>query len=260
MADDARNVAVLIDFENLNDSTSLRKVLEHGAKRGNVVAKLAIGDFGANGDKAHAKLRELGILPVQQSAAVKGKNSSDIRLTIEAMSLFYNREKSVDVFVIATSDTDFLPLAQWLRAAGKHVVGAGRSDASPLWQKGVDEFVVVKEVKVTDEVVKAPEKSKSSPSSKANKPAVKAKTAKTNVINPAYKEVIETAIKDVFSNGASEVRSRALLKRVMQLDQGFSCRKAGFNSFRKLIASFGMVRIPANPPTGEFVIRKRGSW
>ena len=254
MADYARNVAVLIDFENLNDVTSLRRVLEHAGKCGNVVAKLAIGDFGANGDKAHAKLRELGILPVQQSAAVKGKNSSDIRLTIEAVNLFYDRGKSVDVFIFATSDTDFLPLAQWLRAAGKRVVGAGRSDALELWQKGVDEFVAVKEVKVADEVAK------SSAKSKAAKPAVKAKTAKTNVLNPAYKGVVETAIKDVFSSGASEVRSRALLKRVMQLDQGFSCRKAGFNSFRKLIASFGMVRIPANPPTGEFVIRKRGKW
>ena len=260
MADDARNVAVLIDFENLNDAKSLRKVLEHGAKCGNVVAKLAIGDFGANGDKAHAKLRELGILPVQQSAAVKGKNSSDIRLAIEAVNLFYDRGKSVDVFVVATTDTDFLPLAQWLRASGKRVVGAGRSDASPLWQQGVDEFVVVKEVKVVEEAAKVSAKSKSSPSSKANKPAVKANTAKTNVLNPAYKEVIGTAIQDVFSNGASEVRSRVLLKRIVQLDQGFSCRKAGFNSFRKLIASFGMVRIPANPPTGEFVIRKRGNW
>ena len=52
MADDARNVAVLIDFENLNDAGSLRKVLAHGAKCGKVVAKLAIGDFSANGDKA----------------------------------------------------------------------------------------------------------------------------------------------------------------------------------------------------------------
>ena len=254
MADDARNVAVLIDFENLNEKESLRKVLEHAGKCGNVVAKLAIGDFGANGVKAHAKLRELGILPVQQSAAVKGKNSSDIRLTIEAMVLFYDRAKSVDVFVFATSDTDFLPLAQWLRAAGKHVVGVGRSDASELWQRGVDEFVVVKDVMVVDEVAK------SSAKSKAAKPAVKAKTAKTKVPNPAYKGVIETAIRDVFSNGASDVKSRVLLKRIVQLDQGFSCRKAGFNSFRKLIASFGMVRILANPPTGEFVIRKRGSW
>ena len=262
MAVDARNVAVLIDFENLNEEESLKAVLVAGAKYGKVVIKIAVGNFSTSGDSGHQRLQELGILPVHESTAGKGKNSSDMRMAIEAVNLFHDREKSIDVFVLATSDVDFLPLAQWLRAMGKHVVGAGRSSAVAKWQTGVDEFVVVKDVEVAVETSKPPPsaktqtvaKSKSSQASKASK------SAKTSAVNPEYKGVIETAIEDVFSNGATEVKSRTLLKRIVQLDREFSCRKAGFNSFRKLVASFNRVSIAAKPSTGEFVIRKRGNW
>lgn len=262
--DDARNVAVLIDFENLNENESLRKVLDHGAKCGNVVIKLAVGNFSVGGD-GQRRLQELGIQPVHQSTAGKGKNSSDMRMAIEAIDLFHRPSLPIDVFVLATSDVDFMPLAQWLRASGKRVIGAGRSDALELWQRGVDEFVVVKEVKAEAKASTVSKsqpvgKSKSSQSTKASKAATAGKTAKTNVINPKYKDIVETAISDVFVNGATEVKSRVLLKRIMQLEREFSCRRAGFNSFRKLVASFGRVSIPAKPSTGEFVIRKQGNW
>ena len=267
MADDSRNVAVLIDFENLNESQSLEAVVELGAKYGRVVVKSAIGNFSAIGDNGQQLLQQLGIQTVHQSTAGKGKNSSDMRMAIEAVNLFHDREKSIDVFVLATSDVDFLPLAQWLRASGKHVVGAGRSDASSKWQTGVDEFVVVKEVKVAEAAAKSSSAaksrtnatSKSPPSTKTSKPATKGKTAKSNALNPKYNGVIETAINEVFSNGATEVKSRTLLKRIVKLDPQFSCKKAGFNSFRKLVASFNQVRIPAIPSTGEFVIHKSGA-
>ena len=247
MADDARNVAVLIDFENLNEKESLRKVLEHAGKCGNVVAKLAIGDVGANGVKAHAKLRELGILPVQQSAAVKGKNSSDFRLTIEAMSLFYNREKSVEVFVIATSDTDFLPLAQWLRAAGKHVVGAGRSDASPLWQKGVDEFVVVK---VVEEVEMSKDSATTNVTSKPSAP-------KPKTLSKTHRAVIDKAISRAFGDGTGPVTNTEFLKVIREIDPKFSRKTHGFNSLRKLVQSVKRLHVPPEPKIGDFVIHLR---
>ena len=250
MADDARNVAVLIDFENLNDVTSLRRVLEHAGKCGNVVAKLAIGDFGANGDKAHAKLRELGILPVQQSAAVKGKNSSDIRLTIEAVNLFYDRGKSVDVFIFATSDTDFLPLAQWLRASGKRVVGAGRSDASPLWQQGVDEFVVVKEVKVVEEVEISKESATTNVTSKPSAP-------KPKTLSKTHRAVIDKAISRAFGDGTGPVTNTEFLKVIREFDPKFSRKTHGFNSLRKLVQSVKRLHVPPEPKIGDFVIHLR---
>lgn len=269
MADDARNVAVLIDFENLNESQSLEAVVELGTMYGKVVIKLAIGNFSTSGDSGHQRLQELGILPVHQSTAGKGKNSSDMRMVIEAVNLFHDREKSIDVFVLATSDVDFLPLAQWLRALGKHVIGAGSSTAVTKWQTGVDEFVVVKEVKVAAEAAESVNKAsttsnkKKAPKSKpasTNKPPASGKSATPNVLNPKYKDVIETAISQVFGNGATEVESDALLKRIMKIEPQFSCRKAGFTRFRKLVESFDQVSIPVDSSGGKFVIRKRGNW
>ena len=251
MADDARNVAVLIDFENLNDAKSLRKVLAHGAKCGKVVAKLAVGDFSANGDKAQAKMRELGILPVQQSAAVKGKNSSDIRLAIEAMNLFHDRERLIDVFVFATSDTDFLPLAQWLRASGKHVVGAGRSDSSPHWQKGVDEFVVVKEVKVAEE------EDKSNEVAAATTSTGKASTQKPKTLSNEHRAVIDKAINRAFADSTGPVTNTEFLKVIREFDPKFSRKTHGFSSLRKLVQSVKRLRVPPEPKTGNFEIHLR---
>ena len=262
MADDSRNVAVLIDFENLNESESLDAVVKLGTKHGTVLIKLAIGNFSVSGDDGQRRLQELGIQPVHQSTAGKGKNSSDMRMAIEAVNLFHDREKAIDVFVLATSDVDFLPLAQWLRAMGKHVVGAGSSSASTKWQKGVNEFVVVKTVKSASNSTESSStpKLKSSQSAKASQSAINGKAATPNVLNPEYKDVIETAIIQVFNNGATEVASDMLLKRIMKIEPQFSCRKAGFTRFRKLVDSFDQVRIPADPGGGKFVIRKRGNW
>ena len=269
MADDARNVAVLIDFENLNESESLDAVLKLGAKHGSVLIKLAIGNFSVSGDDGQRRLQELGIQPVHQSTAGKGKNSSDMRMAIEAINLFHDPRLSIDVFVLATSDVDLLPLAQWLRAMGKRVVGAGSSSASTKWQKGVDEYVVVKEVKVAIEAAASANKAsttskkKKAPKSKpanTNKPQASGKSATPNVLNPKYKDVIETAISQVFGNGATEVESDALLKRIMKIEPQFSCRKAGFTRFRKLVESFDQVSIPVDSSGGKFVIRKRGNW
>ena len=240
----------------------MEAVVELGTKYGKVVIKLAIGNFSVSGDDGQRRLQELGIQPVHQSTAGKGKNSSDMRMAIEAINLFHDREKSIDVFVLATSDVDFLPLAQWLRAMGKHVIGAGSSSASTKWQKGVDEYVVVKRLKSASNSTKASSapKLKSSQSAKASQSATNGKAATPNVLNPEYKDVIETAILQVFGNGATEVPSDTLLKRIMKIDPQFSCRKAGFTRFRKLVESFDQVSIPVDSSGGKFVIRKHGNW
>ena len=88
--------------------------------------KRAYGDWSTG--KGSSALLELGIEPVQVfRTGSSGKNASDIRLTIDAVDLLH--QSPVDVFVLASSDTDFIPLVSKLRAAGKMVIGAGRESA-----------------------------------------------------------------------------------------------------------------------------------
>ena len=250
MVDDSRNVAVLIDFENLNDTKSLKKVLAHGGELGWVVVKRAVGDFSANGDKTQSKLRELGILPVQQATAGKGTNSSDMRMAIEAIDLFHHRDMSIDVFVLASSDADFLPLAQWLRAAGKSVVGAGRSDASEMWQQGVDEFVVVKTVKAV--AVTQSSKMVQVPKSSAKTPTPKPKT-----LSKKHREVVDKVISDIVAEGSKPISNVKFLKRIRGYDENFSSKTHGFSSLRKVVQSIDTLHVPAEPKTGNFMIHIR---
>ena len=251
MADDSRNVAVLIDFENLNESESLDAVVKLSAKHGNVLIKLAIGNFSVSGDDGQRRLQELGIQPVHQSTAGKGKNSSDMRMAIEAVNLFHDREKSIDVFVLATSDVDFLPLAQWLRAMGKYVVGAGSSSASTKWQKGVDEFVVVKEVKVEEE------ESKASKEATVGNSSTKSAPPKPKTLSEEHRAVIDKAISRAFSDGTGPISNAEFLKTIREFDPKFSRQTHGFSSFRKVVQSIKRLRVPPEPKTGNFEIHLR---
>ena len=118
-------LAVLIDFENVGAS-HIRWLLDQVSEVGRVAVKRAYGDWSTS--KSSGALLELGIEPVQVfRTGSSGKNASDIRLTIDAIDLLH--QSPVDVFVLASSDTDFIPLVSKLRAAGKMVIGAGRESA-----------------------------------------------------------------------------------------------------------------------------------
>ena len=69
-----------------------------------------------------------GIEPQQQFDLTKGKNATDMKMTIDAMDLLYAGH--VDGFGIMSSDSDFMPIATRIRQNGLPVYGFG-SDRTP---------------------------------------------------------------------------------------------------------------------------------
>ena len=124
-----RQIAVLIDFENVGLS-SIQWLFDQVSDIGRITVKRAYADWANSRNKtAGEQLLQLGIEPIHRPpSAAAGKNSSDIRLVIDAVELSY--QSHVDTFVIASSDSDFAPLVSKLRAAGKVVIGAGRREAT----------------------------------------------------------------------------------------------------------------------------------
>src|SRR4030067_538805 len=121
-------VAALIDFENVG-LDSIRWLFAQISDVGRIIVKRAYADWSSAGNKRD-QLLELGIEPIQQfHSGSKGKNSSDIRLAIDAVDLLH--QSPIDTFVIVSSDSDFIPLVNKLRAAGKTVIGAGRRTTAP---------------------------------------------------------------------------------------------------------------------------------
>ncbi|HJX13500.1 MAG TPA: NYN domain-containing protein [Dehalococcoidales bacterium] len=121
-------VAALIDFENVG-LDSIQWLFDQISDVGRIIVKRAYADWSSAGNKRD-QLLELGIEPIQQfHSGSKGKNSSDIRLAIDAIDLLH--QSPVNTFVIVSSDSDFIPLVNKLRAAGKTVMGAGRQTTAP---------------------------------------------------------------------------------------------------------------------------------
>jgi len=121
-------VAALIDFENVG-LDSIQWLFDQISDVGRIIVKRAYADWSDAGNRRD-QLLELGIEPIQQfHGGPIGKNSSDIRLAIDAVELLH--QSPIDTFVIVSSDSDFIPLVNKLRAAGKTVIGAGRRTTAP---------------------------------------------------------------------------------------------------------------------------------
>ncbi len=118
-------IAVLIDFENVGLS-SIRGLFDQLSDIGRIIIKRAYADWSSS-KTPREQLFELGIEPVLTfKSTSRGKNASDIRLAIDATELLF--QSTVDTFVIVSSDTDFVPLINKLRATGKVVIGAGSKE------------------------------------------------------------------------------------------------------------------------------------
>ncbi len=133
-------VAVLIDYENVGLS-ALPDLFDKISDVGRVIVRRAYGDWSAAKEEARDQLLELGIEAIQNfHSKGSAKNSADIRLAVDAIELLYR--SPVEVFVIVSADSDFVPLVGKLRAGGKEVIGAGRQDVvSSTLVKSCDRYI-----------------------------------------------------------------------------------------------------------------------
>ncbi|RTK95796.1 MAG: NYN domain-containing protein [Lysobacterales bacterium] len=81
------------------------------------------------------------------------KNSADIRLVVEALSISY-QYPDIHTFILVSSDRDYLPLIAKLRELGRTVVGVGITpDATnEFYIKACDEFIYYESLFRQDEI------------------------------------------------------------------------------------------------------------
>ena len=143
MNEPTRNVALLIDADNAQPS-AIDPVLTVLAELGTVNVRRAYGNWskpGLNGWRE--KLVRYGLEPRQQFDITKGKNATDMKMTIDAMDLMYRGR--IDAFGIMSSDSDFMPLATRLRQDGLEVYGFGSSRAPAAFRAACTRFIDVGE-------------------------------------------------------------------------------------------------------------------
>lgn len=125
----APNIALLIDADN-SRADSLEDVLTILGDLGTVNIRRAYGNWSKPGLKGwQAIIHRHAIEPQQQFDITKGKNATDMKMTIDAMDLLYGGR--VDGFGIMSSDSDFMPIAMRIRQNGLPVYGFGSASKTP---------------------------------------------------------------------------------------------------------------------------------
>ena len=139
-----KNIALLIDADNTTPG-GIDPVLTVMAELGQVNIRRAYGNFAkgnlSNWDKITNKF---GIRPQQQFDVTKGKNATDMAMTIDAIDLLY--QGKVDGFGIMTSDSDFTPLVTRLRQDGIIVYGFGESKTPQAFKSVCTRFIEIKKL------------------------------------------------------------------------------------------------------------------
>ena len=149
------NIALLIDADNASPE-HLDEVLLVLGELGTINIRRAYGNWAKTSLKGWGELTGLhSIVPMQQFDVVKGKSSTDMRMTIDAMDLLYRGH--VDGFGIMSSDSDFLPLAQRIREDGLPVYGFGTAKTPTSFQQACTRFFDVAALATDkDDMIEAP--------------------------------------------------------------------------------------------------------
>ena len=134
-------VALLIDADNASLG-SLDQVLAALAEHGDLTIRRAYGNWFKSTLKAwDPELTRRGIRPVQQSDPVRGKNATDLALVIDAVDLHHTIRP--DVYALVSSDSDYAPLAHFLRERGVQVIGFGRANTAESFRVACTAFVPI---------------------------------------------------------------------------------------------------------------------
>ena len=135
------NIALLIDADNASPD-GIDPVLTVLAELGEVNIRRAYGNWRKQTLKGWSELiHKYGIEPQQQFDITKGKNATDMKMTIDAMDMLF--KGSVDGFGIMSSDSDFMPLAMRIRQDGIAVYGFGNSNTPESFRQSCTRFIDV---------------------------------------------------------------------------------------------------------------------
>jgi len=239
------NMAVFCDLENVAIGVQtahyakfdIKKVLERLLLKGNIVTKKAYCDWERYRnlkDGLHEAAFELIEIPhVRQS----GKNSSDIRMVVDALDLCYTKSH-ISTFVIISGDSDFSPLVSKLRENNKTVVGIGvKNSSSDLLVANCDEFLFY------DDMVREEETSRRR--RVEAKPEPKPEGATEMKVDEDVKEakkqeaiqlVLETAEAIFNERGENDKVWGSMVKQALRRRKpGFNESYYGFRSFGQLL-------------------------
>lgn len=160
-AESLRNIALLIDADNASPA-GIDSVLTVLAELGQVNIRRAYGNWRKTTLKGWADIvHRYGIEPQQQFDLTKGKNATDMKMTIDAMDMLYRGR--VHGFGIMSSDSDFTPLAMRIRQDGYPVYGFGSGQTPEAFRQACTRFIDVDALTKAERAAKGQEQPQEKP-------------------------------------------------------------------------------------------------
>lgn len=152
-----KQVAVLIDGDSISAKYA-ESIKQEALQYGNIKVFRLYGSVNSpNTKRWYPVMPKQGIMPVLQISYASGKSIADQALTIDVMDLLHS--DSIDIFCIASSDSDFTKLVYRLKESGKIVIGMGESKTKEALAKACDEFKILNLIYQTEEETSKPDES-----------------------------------------------------------------------------------------------------
>lgn len=224
MAETRLKIAVFIDFDNieigvkttLGGHFDVGAVLEAIKERGEVVTKIAYGDWTRAGDYSRS-LTQHAIHMVQRNLTPGGdKNGADINLALDALEMAFTHSH-INAFVIVGGDSDFMALVEKLKQYDRKVfVVGGRAFTSTILQRNCTEFIAYENLV----------------GGSARKVGRGGKTGEASVEKAV--PLIRRALK-VLADREVSPQLGVLKSTLLQLDSTFSEREYGASTFRDFV-------------------------
>lgn len=138
-------IALLIDCENIS-AKYLENILGYLDHIGDVFLKRAYGDWQKDYlNPWRSCINRYGIEYICTS--IDGKNSSDMKICIDAMNILLQR--TATCIAIASSDSDFSFLASEIRQKGLKAVGFGEDKSKERLKNSFNEFITLNSLQNT---------------------------------------------------------------------------------------------------------------
>ena len=235
MTDTRLKIAVFVDFDNieigvkttLGGQFDIGLILEAIKERGEVVTKVAYGDWKRAGDHGRL-LSQHAIRMVQRNLTPGGdKNGADINLALDALEMAFTHAH-INAFVIVGGDSDFITLVEKLKQYDRKVfVVGGRQFTSLVMQRNCHEFIAYENLLGTRRTASAG--GGGGGRSRSGAPAAPA-AADIEKALPLVKRALK-----VLADREVTPQLGLLKSTLLQLDSTFSERDYGTSTFRDFI-------------------------
>jgi uncharacterized protein (TIGR00288 family) len=237
------NIAVFIDFQNIaytdkkdlkqidlhtrQVKSEMRSAISYLKSRGRLIVKKAYADWAGQFATYRQQMLEDSIELTEVPSQYSGKNSADIKLSVDALEIALSKSY-IDTFVVISGDSDFAPLISMLREHNKYVIVIGRKGNLSALLKGYCD-----ELKNFNDIIEEEEDDD---------------IADENDIRYAYKLLKEAA--NYFSERGKKVNTGGIKNHLVQLDSSFSQAKYGFkmwNDFLRQAEKDKIIRMEQHP-------------